>query len=122
MSVQFIEKDGRPEWAVVPYREYEELIQAAEALDDIRAYDDAKQRLAGGEELIPAEVTFALLDGENPIRVWRTYRQLTLQTVADRVGISKPYMSQLESGKRSGTTEVLQRIAEALDVALDDLV
>jgi len=121
MSVQIIEKDGAPEWAVVPYDEFEKLVQAAEALDDIRAYDEAKQGIAEGEELIPSEMTFALLDGENPIRIWRTHRKLTLQELSQKAGISKPYLSQLESGKRSGSTDVLRRIAEVLDVLLDDL-
>ena len=30
MSVQFIEKNGRPEWAVVPYEEYQRLVEQAE--------------------------------------------------------------------------------------------
>ncbi len=121
MSVQIIQKDGRPEWAVIPYHEYEKLIQAAEALEDVRAYDDALERIAAGEELIPSEVTFALLDGENPIRVWRMHRKLTQQELADRTNISKPYLSQLEGGKRSASIQVLQRIAAALNVTLDDL-
>jgi DNA-binding XRE family transcriptional regulator len=121
MSVQIIQKDGRPEWAVIPYHEYEKLIQAAEAMEDVRAYDDALERIAAGEELIPAEVTFALLDGENPIRVWRMHRKLTQQELADRTNISKPYLSQLEGGKRSASIQVLQRIAAALNVTLDDL-
>jgi transcriptional regulator with XRE-family HTH domain len=72
--------------------------------------------------LIPSEVTYALLDGENPLRVWREFRGLTQQEVADAAGISKPYLSQLETGQRRGTTEVLAAIARVLDVALDDLV
>ncbi len=121
MNVQIIEKDGHPEWAVVPYAEYENLVRAAEALEDIRAYDDAKVQIEDGEELIPSEVTFALLDGENPVKVWRTHRNLTLQALADKAEISKPYLSQLESGKRSGSTDVLKKIAEALGLSLDDL-
>lgn len=122
MNVQVIERDGVPEWAVVPYDEYERLVQAAEALAELRAYDEAKQRVADGEELIPSTVTFALLDGENPIRVWRTYRKFTLQELSDKAGISKPYLSQLESGKRIGSTDVLRRIAEQLGIAVDDLL
>ena len=92
-------------------------------LQDIRAFDEAKAALAnGGEELIPKEVTYALLDGENPIRVWREYRGLTQQQVAKSAQISKPYLSQLESGQRNGTTEVLVAIAKALDVLLDDII
>ena len=122
MSVQIIEKNGRPEWAVIPYKEYQRLVAEAEMWHDVRDYDEAKLALAKGEELIPSQVTYALLDGENPLRVWREYRGLTQQQVAEAAGISKPYLSQLESGQRKGTTEVLQAIARALNVSLDDLV
>ena len=122
MSVQIIAKDGQPEWAVLPYTEYEALVEAAEMLADIQAYDEAKARLAAGEEIIPAEVTYALLDGANPLAVWRKHRGLTQQALAEQSGISKAYLSQLETGKRSGATEVLARLAHALRVDLDDLV
>lgn len=122
MSVQVIEKNGQIEWAVVPYPEYQKLLDAWEMLTDIRAYDEAKTSLQAGEELIPSQVVYALLDGENPIRVWREFRTLTQQQLAHQAGISKPYLSQLESGKRRGTTDVLKRIALALDVSLEDLV
>lgn len=123
MSVQIIEKNGQPEWAVVPYEEYQRLVEEAEMLQDIRDYDEVKVAIAkGDEELIPSEVTYALLDGDNPIRVWREYRGLTQQQVAAQAGISKPYLSQLESGQRKGTTEVLSAIAKALNISLDDLV
>ena len=122
MTVQIIAKDGRPEWAVLPYEEYETLVEAAEMLADIRAYDEVKERIANGEEVVPAAVTFAILDGANPIATWRKHRALTQQELALQVGISKAYLSQLEAGKRSGTTEVLGRLAQALGVDLDDLI
>jgi DNA-binding XRE family transcriptional regulator len=122
MNVQIIQKNGQPEWAVLPYHQYQQMLEAMEMLDDIRAYDEAKVRIADGEELVPSEITYAILDGANPIRVWRTYRGLTQQQLADQAGISKPYLSQIESGKRTGTAEVLQAIAQALDLELDDLV
>ena len=122
MSVQIIEKNGRPEYAVIPYKEYQRLLTEAEMLQDVRDYDEAKLAIANGEELIPSRVTYALLDGENPLRVWREYRGLTQQQVAEAAGISKPYLSQLESGQRKGTTDVLQAVAKVLNVSLDDLV
>jgi transcriptional regulator with XRE-family HTH domain len=36
-------------------------------------------------------------------------------------GISKPYLSQLETGKRTGTTELLSTTAEALNVSLEEV-
>src|SRR3990170_6313687 len=122
-NIQLIERDGKPEWAVLPYEEYLKLLEQAEMLEDIRDYDRAKAALENGEdELIPAEVVFAILDGENPIKVWREYRGLTQQQLADKVKISKPYISQIETGKRTGTTEILSAIAKALDVSLDEVV
>lgn len=122
-TVQVIEKDGRPEWAVVPYETYIRLLEEAEMLQDIRDFDAAKAAIdRGEEELIPSEVTYALLEGQNPIKVWREHRGLTQQQLAAAAGISTPYLSQLETGKRAGTTEVLTALARALHVTLDDVV
>ena len=122
-NIQLIARDGKPEWAVLPYEEYLALLEQAEMLEDIRDYDAAKAALENGEdELIPSEVVYAIMDGENPIKVWREYRGLTQQQLAEKVKISKPYLSQIETGKRIGTTEILSAIAKALDVSLDEVV
>lgn len=122
-NIQLIERDGKPEWAVLPYEEYLKLLEQAEMLEDIRDYDAAKAALEKGEdELIPSEVVYAILDGENPIKVWREYRGLTQQQLAAAVGISKPYLSQIETGKRKGTTEILSAIAKAVGVSLDEVI
>lgn len=122
MNVQIIEKDGRPEWAVIPFAEYERLLEQLEMAQDVRDYDEAVRYLAEGEEVVPSTVVDALLEGQNPLRVWREYRGLTQQQLAAKAGISKPYLSQLEAGKRTGTTKVLSRLAAALNLELDDLV
>ena len=98
------------------------LVEEAEMLQDVRAYDEAKKAIAAGEELIPSEVTYAILDGINPVRVWREHRGLTQQQLAEAVGISVPYLSQIESGKRRGSAEVLAAIAKQLGLSLDDIV
>lgn len=121
-EIQIIERDGKPEWAVLPYEEYLRLIEQAELLEDIRDFDAMSAAIERGEEeLIPGEVIHAILDGKNPIKVWREYRKLTQQQLADMAGISKPYLSQLETGKRTGTTDVLAAIAQALDVSLEQV-
>lgn len=121
--VQLILRDGKPEWAVLPYDMYLQLVEEAEMLQDVRDYDAAKAALESGEEeLVPGEVVFALLDGDNPIKVWRTYRGLTQAELAQKAGISVPYLSQIETQKRTGTTEVLLAIAKALNVTLEDVV
>jgi DNA-binding XRE family transcriptional regulator len=96
--------------------------EEAEVLQDIRAYDEAKKAIEDGEELIPPEVTYAILDGANPIRVWREYRGLTQQQLAEAAGISVPYLSQIESGKRKGRAEILAAIVKELGLSLDEVV
>jgi|GEM_PF-1857990 len=62
---------------MIPYQDFERLLEDAEMAQDMRAYDEAKKSIAEGEELIPSEITYALLDGANPVRVWREHRGLT---------------------------------------------
>lgn len=123
MNIQIIERDGQPEWAVIPYELYLRLAEDAEMLQDIRDYDAVKALVERGEEeLIPSEVVYAILEGESPIKVWREYRKLTQQQLAEAAGISTPYLSQIETSKRTGTTEVLTAIAKILQVSLDEIV
>ena len=118
MSAQIIEKDGVPEFAVLPYAEYERLLAIAEdKMDaaDVLAYREAR------EESFPESVVDGLVNGDHPIKVYRNYRQLTQQELADRIGKSKPYIAKLEAGERTGTIDVLARITEVLEVDLDQL-
>jgi transcriptional regulator with XRE-family HTH domain len=57
----------------------------------------------------------------SPIRAWREYRNLTQDALSEASGISKPYLSQIESGKRNGTFKKLAAIAKALSVPVDIL-
>ena len=122
MKVQVIEKAGKPEWAIIAYEDYQRLLADAEMLQDVHAYDEAKHAVAEGEELVPSEVTYAILDGANPIRVWREHRGLSPQQLAQAAGISVPYLSQIESGKRMGGKHVLAALARSLGLSLDDIV
>lgn len=123
MNVQFIEQDGHPEYAVLPVSEYWELLKKAEMLEDQAAYDNAKAELASGkDELVPERVVDALLDGDNPIKVWRNFRGLSQFELAKRISKSQSYVAQLESGQRKGSIEVYRAISTALDVDVDDLI
>ena len=100
------------------YRDFERLRRDAEMLDDIRAYDAAKARK---EERFPSDVVDRLLEGENPIRVFRHYRGMTQQQLAKVVQIARPYLAQLEKRKKQGSVLVLSAIANALRVDLADI-
>lgn len=123
MSAQIIRKNGQPEYAVVPYGEYETLLQKAEALDDVAAFDRAVREIEEEqEEVVPADLVDRIGAGENRIRVWREYRALSQVALAERSGLSQSYIAMLERGSRNGTTENLSRLAQALKVDLEDLL
>ena len=63
------------------------------------------------------------------IKEFRTTRKITQQEMADMCGVSKSYISLLESGKssRSDTPinpsiEVVNRMAQVMGISVDDLV
>ena len=67
---QVIATPAEERMVVIPLADYRQLCQAAEDLDDIRAYGAVKQRLAAGRnEFIPAVFAERILDGESPVRV-----------------------------------------------------
>lgn len=119
MSVQFIEKNGKKEFAVVPFEDYEKLIAIAENKADEA---DVLAFRASNEETFPASVVNALIAGENPVKVYRKHRGMTQQALADAIGKSKIYISKIEAGDRQGGVDVLSNIAQALNIDLDDLV
>jgi DNA-binding XRE family transcriptional regulator len=122
MNLQIIERDGSPEWAVIPYADYLHLLARLEDIDDGHAYDQAKADLeTGRDELIPVAVVDRLSSGESPLRVWREYRGLTQQVLAEVAGLGKSYISQLETGAKTGTIGTLRALAAALQVDVDDL-
>ena len=111
------DRDGKPLFAILPYDEYQRLLLAAEDLADNAAYLAHKD-----DEKIPAAFAVRLIDGDNPVRVWRQYRQLTQTALAARAGITQSYLSEIESGKSEGSVKVLAALAHALAIDLDDLV
>ena len=73
-------------------------------------------------DTIPGEIVNAILDGATPLRAWRQYREFTLDMLADRIGVSKKYLSQVENSQKSGTVDIFRRLSTVLDVAMDDLI
>jgi len=122
MKTQIIEKNGRPEFAVIPYEDYQHYLELLEDEADARVVAEFHEAYTAGREfLVPAEIVRRELAGESSIKLWREHRGLTQQELATRAGISKPYLSQIETGKRQGTIETLSAIARSLDVPLDIL-
>jgi DNA-binding XRE family transcriptional regulator len=123
MNVQIIEKNGKPEWAVIPYAEYQKLYEAFEDSEDINDIEENLKAIQEGKEIpLPGEVTFAILDGVNPIRAWRECKMIKMNELAKKVGISSAYLSQIENGKRNPTIDTLRAIAKELEIDIEVLI
>jgi transcriptional regulator with XRE-family HTH domain len=55
------------------------------------------------------------------IREQRRLGHLSLRKLAEKAGVSNPYLSQIERGLRRPSAEILQQIARALEISAETL-
>jgi len=122
MNIQIIEHNGVPEYAVVPYAEWETIINRLEEIEDIRDARAISAAIAGGEETYPHEFVKRLSSDENPLKVWREYRKFTLAMLAKACGVSIPALSQIENSKRTPSVDLLVKLSKALCCDMEDLI
>lgn len=56
------------------------------------------------------------------LRLVRVFHDMNQTTLAERLQISKSYLSEIESGKKQVTLELLQRYAETFGMPLSSLL
>ena len=117
--IQFIERNGRREYAIVPMPLFTRMAALLEDLDDEALYDKAKAAEDGFR--VPGAVVSTILAGTHPVKSWREHAGFTQEVLAAKAGISKAYLCQIETGKRQGAIKTLKALALALGVKLDDL-
>ena len=96
------------------------MVASLEESEDRAAIDRVLCENEAGQT-VPGEVVHAILDGTPPLRACRRHRRLTLDRLAERVGVSKGHLSQIENGRKPGTPNLIGRLAVALNVTLDNL-
>jgi DNA-binding XRE family transcriptional regulator len=106
----------------IPRCEHDRLLGLAQDLADLQSFDRAQAQLASGEEeLIPAVHASRLIAGKNPLRLYRDLRGLTQRALAERAGVNRVTVAEIETGRKQGSIASLRALATALDVTLDDL-
>ncbi|MBA1272641.1 helix-turn-helix domain-containing protein [Stutzerimonas azotifigens] len=101
MNVQVITRDGDPEYAVLPWDEYQALLKAAGR--DVQAVTDAQP---------PCEA--------HPLKQLRSLRESQGRTPEDfarSVGVSPAYLAMIEAGERDPDAAIRRALAHALGVA-----
>lgn len=110
------------EMVTIPREEYDRLRAAADDLADLHSYEHVKAALTGGnEEMIPAPYANQLLNGENPLRIYRNLRGMTQATLAEKAGVGRVTVAEIETGRKQGSVGTLRVLAETLGVSMDDL-
>ena len=127
-NVQILEANGRPAFAVLPYDDYLELLRRAsneEHTDaaDIAAAQAAKEEAGDGERNLPLDVVERIVvGGENPLRVIRSFRGISAEQLAEKLGVSTSHIYMVEQGKRGLSAPALKKAAHLLHVDMDDLI
>lgn len=108
MDIQVISRDGQPEYAVVPWEQYQALLQAA------------------GQAPVPAEgkqhdsdnsdTSSVSLPAFNELARLRQAKGLAPEQLARSVGISPAYLAMIESGERQPDAAIRRSLAWELGV------
>lgn len=77
--------------------------------------------MSSQEADIAAVVTNAAQDIGSFIRAQREAAQVSVRQLAEKAGVSNPYLSQIERGLRKPSADVLSQIAKALRVSAEVL-
>ena len=120
MTVQIVKIAGQ-KIAMLPFEEYRKLMDVAEDKADEQVADALAARRDAGDEYLPVELADRIMDGENPLRVWRTYRGLTQGQLGQEVNRQAAFISKLESGEAEGGVGLWARLADALGVTIEDI-
>ncbi|MFK7839028.1 MAG: helix-turn-helix transcriptional regulator [Bdellovibrionales bacterium] len=98
MKYDLLHIQGQP-YVLLPLHDYRALVSS------------------GDNDDLPEEILDALTAREeSPIRVLRKYRGLTQAELAERADISRPYLTEIETGKKDGSIRAMRGLAEALGV------
>ncbi|AEF34462.1 MULTISPECIES: helix-turn-helix domain-containing protein [Mycobacteriaceae] len=73
------------------------------------------------DDKLAAVVSTAAADIGSFIRAQREAAQVSMRQLADKAGVSNPYLSQIERGLRKPSADVLNQIAKALRVSAEVL-
>jgi hypothetical protein len=121
MSVQFIQTPNGDEMAVLSRKEYEALIRAVNQRERREEYE----RLSRSSLTEPqkAEIMSLMDRGDSLLRATRKWRRFTQMYVehfrTTLSSVSQSYLTDLETGKRSGSREVLINLAKIYNVPED---
>lgn len=102
--------------------DWEAMINRLDDQQDRARIAQSEARAKNGITYTADETRRMVLDDVSPVRILRERREMTQAALAEAAGMSKPYLNEIEKGKKPGSVEAIKALAGALGVAMDDLV
>lgn len=115
-DLEFIEHEGR-RFALVPEATWEDIQGYIKRLLDEEAKTGNSATFSP-----PILVQAAISAGNSELRAWRRFRGLHSWQLAKRVGVTRAYISMIETGQRRPAADLLRRLAKELEIPLDALL
>lgn len=106
MGIQVISRDGQPEYAVVPWEQYQALLKAA---------GQAPAEASASET--QASAASAPLPAFSEVAQIREAKGIAPELLARNVGVSPAYLAMIESGERQPDAAIRRALAWHLGVA-----
>ncbi len=98
MKYDLLHIQGQP-YVLVPLHDYRAMVSS------------------GGNDELPSDILDAITARQdNPIKILRKYRGMTQADLAEAADISRPYLTEIETGKKDGSIRAMRSLAEALSV------
>lgn len=99
--------DGKP-FVLVPMHEYRRLLN-------------------GGQDVVTSDLPSEIMDQItaaqiHPVKIIRKFRGLTQTSLAELAGLSRPYLTEIETGRKGGSINAMKALALALKVDMAVLI
>ena len=80
--------------------------------------------MSGGEN--DKSLPDAVLDelaaaADHPVKILRKHRGMTQAQLAKKANVSRPYLTEIETGKKEGSLKAMKNLAKALGVSVGTL-
>ena len=121
--VQFLlDANGRPQYAVLSIEDYWALTGEREPLDAREPEPHDQLGRDAPAFAAPEEVAAAMAAGLHPVAAWREHRGLSREILAGWIGFEEEDIAHFEDNDAVPTVEILQMIANALNVPIQALL
>ncbi len=106
---QIIIQNGKPAFAVIPWDEYQKLINTQVTSDESDVW-------------FPNEVVKANVRGDSLIKAWREYFKLTQAELAAKAGMKQSSLARLEKSTTNPRKSTLTKLAKAMGIEIEQLI